>query len=178
MRLTRVLPISIIAKASKISVWKKNLVISNSFQKLFDKAISIAEIILNPNNENFKISEKIIKPNKIENNESFEYKSDSPERLEEASKRLAAPKKSAVSERPATPRNEENNNDNDEADESDEAYKVNEAYKTDKGDEYHNKLINIDETKHYGNFCENIMEIFAKYCENIVKIFMNIAKTL
>ncbi|RHZ84142.1 hypothetical protein Glove_85g143 [Diversispora epigaea] len=137
----KVPPISIVAKASKISAWKKNPAISNSFRKLFDKVeedekdtymtriiknvwfkkknisnlqiawmIFIAEIILNPNNENIKISEEIIKPvllknlNKIENNESFKYESDSPERLEVALKRLAAPKKSVVPERPAAPR--------------------------------------------------------------------------
>ncbi|RHZ51766.1 hypothetical protein Glove_470g2 [Diversispora epigaea] len=112
--------------------------------------ISIAEIILNPNNENIKISEEIIKPvllknlNKIENNESFEYESNSSERLEVTPKRLAAPKKSAVSERPAAPRNEENDDDDDEADEGDKAYETNEAYETDEGDEYYNEIINID----------------------------------
>ncbi|RHZ87746.1 hypothetical protein Glove_30g67 [Diversispora epigaea] len=91
-------PISIAAEASKISAWKKNPAISNSFQKLFDKVeedkedtymtriiknvwpkkknipnlqiawvISIAEIILNPNNENIKISEEIIKPVLLKN---------------------------------------------------------------------------------------------------------------
>ncbi|RHZ82087.1 hypothetical protein Glove_114g63 [Diversispora epigaea] len=39
---------------------------------------------------------KIRVNNKIENNENFEYESDSPERLKVVSKRLAAPKKSAV----------------------------------------------------------------------------------
>ncbi|RHZ47708.1 hypothetical protein Glove_571g5 [Diversispora epigaea] len=140
------------------------------------KVISIAEIILNPNNENIKISEEIIKPvllknlNKIENNESFEYESDSPERLEVAPKRLAAPKKSAVPERPAAPRSnkriteietsrkekkkirsirkdEENDDDDDEADEGDKAYEANEAYETDEGDEYYNEIINIDESE-------------------------------
>ncbi|RHZ87988.1 hypothetical protein Glove_27g2 [Diversispora epigaea] len=135
--------------------------------------ISIAEIIFNPNNENIKIFEEIIKPvllknlNKIENNESFEYESDSPERLEVAPKRLAAPKKSAVPERPAAPRSnkriteietsrkekkkirsirkdDENDDDDDEADEGDKAY---EAYETDEGDEYYNEIINIDETE-------------------------------
>ncbi|RHZ89297.1 hypothetical protein Glove_16g135 [Diversispora epigaea] len=149
--------------------------------------ISIAEIILNPNNENIKISEEIIKPvllknlNKIENNESFEYEFDSPERLEHqetfrgfpdevALKRLAAPKKSAVPERPAAPRSnkriteietsrkekkkirsikkdEENNDDNDEADEGDKAYEANETYETDEGDKYYNEIINIDESE-------------------------------
>ncbi|RHZ52167.1 hypothetical protein Glove_464g2 [Diversispora epigaea] len=115
--------------------------------------ISIAEIILNPNNENIKISEEIIKPvllknlNKIENNESFEYESNSPERLEVTPKRLAASKKSAVPERPAAPRNEENDDDNDEADEDDKAYKANEAYETDEGDEYYNEIIIIDESE-------------------------------
>ncbi|RHZ87480.1 hypothetical protein Glove_34g68 [Diversispora epigaea] len=190
-------PISIVAEASKISAWKKNLAISNSFRKLFDKVkedeedtyitriiknvISIAEIILNPNNENIKISEEIIKPvllknlNKIENNESFEYESNSPERLEVTPKRLAASKKSAVPERPAAPRSnkriteietsrkekkkirsirkdEENDDDNDEADEGDKAYEANEAYETDEGDEYYNEIINIDEMKICANF--------------------------
>ncbi|RHZ89020.1 hypothetical protein Glove_19g104 [Diversispora epigaea] len=203
----KVPPISIVAEASKISAWKKNPAISNSFRKLFDKVeedeedtyitriiknvwpkkknipnlqiawvISIAEIILNPNNENIKISEEIIKPvllknlNKIENNESFEYKSDSPERLEVTLKRLAASKKSAVPERPAAPRSnkriteietsrkekkkirsikkdEENDDDDDEADEGDKAYEANETYKTDEGDEYYNEIINIDESE-------------------------------
>ncbi|RHZ60923.1 hypothetical protein Glove_350g62 [Diversispora epigaea] len=107
--------------------------------------ISIVEIILNPNNENIKISEEIIKPvllknlNKIENNESFEYKSDSPERLEEAPKRLAASKKLAVPKRPAAPKKNDNDND--------KAYEANEAYKTDEGDKYHNEIINIDESE-------------------------------
>ncbi|RHZ50226.1 hypothetical protein Glove_503g8 [Diversispora epigaea] len=107
------------------------------------------EIILNPNNENIKISEKIIKPvllknlNKIENNKSFEYESDSPKRLEVAPKRLVASKKLAVSERPAAPRNEKNDDDDNEADEGDKAYEANEAYK---GDEYYNEIINIDES--------------------------------
>ncbi|RHZ88666.1 hypothetical protein Glove_21g122 [Diversispora epigaea] len=138
--------------------------------------ISIAEIILNPNNENIKISEEIIKPvllknlNKIENNESFEYESDSPERLEVAPKRLAASKKSAVPERPAAPRSnkriteietsrkekkkirsirkdDENDDDDDEADEGDKAYEANETYETDEGDEYYNEIINIDESE-------------------------------
>ncbi|RHZ69466.1 hypothetical protein Glove_283g9 [Diversispora epigaea] len=138
--------------------------------------ISIAKIILNPNNENIKISEEIIKPvllknlNKIENNESFEYESDSPERLEVAPKRLAAPKKSAVPERPAAPRSnkriteietsrkekkkirsirkdDENDDDDDEADEGDKAYEANETYETDEGDEYYNEIINIDESE-------------------------------
>ncbi|RHZ84027.1 hypothetical protein Glove_86g254 [Diversispora epigaea] len=138
--------------------------------------ISIAEIILNPNNENIKIFEEIIKPvllknlNKIENNESFEYESDSPERLEVAPKRLAAPKKSAVPERPAAPRSnkriteietsrkekkkirsirkdDEKDDDDDEADESDKAYEANETYETDEGDEYYNEIINIDESE-------------------------------
>ncbi|RHZ46987.1 hypothetical protein Glove_600g15 [Diversispora epigaea] len=180
----KVPPINIAAEASKISAWKKNPAISNSFRKLFDKVeedkedtymtriiknvwpkkknipnlqiawvISIAEIILNPNNENIKISKEIIKPvllknlNKIENNESFEYESDSPERLEVASKRLAAPKKSAVPERPAAPRNDENDDDDDEADEGDKAYEANETYETDEGDEYYNEIINIDESE-------------------------------
>ncbi|RHZ69505.1 hypothetical protein Glove_283g10 [Diversispora epigaea] len=203
----KVPPISIAAEASKISAWKKNPAISNSFRKLFDKVeedekdtymtqiiknvwskkknipnlqiawvISIAEIILNPNNENIKISEEIIKPvllknlNKIENNESFEYESDSPERLEVAPKRLAAPKKSAVPERPAAPRSnkriteietsrkekkkirsirkdDENDDDDDEADEGDKAYEANETYETDEGDEYYNEIINIDESE-------------------------------
>ncbi|RHZ44979.1 hypothetical protein Glove_701g6 [Diversispora epigaea] len=198
---------SSLAEASKISAWKKNLAISNSFRKLFDKVeedeedtymtriiknvwpkkknipnlqiawvISIAEIILNPNNENIKISEEIIKPvllknlNKIENNESFEYESDSPERLEVAPKRLAAPKKSAVPERPAAPRSnkriteietsrkekkkirsirkdDENDDDDDEADEGDKAYEANETYETDEGDEYYNEIINIDKSE-------------------------------
>ncbi|RHZ79086.1 hypothetical protein Glove_152g54 [Diversispora epigaea] len=162
-------PISIITEASKISAWKKNLAISNSFRKLFDKVkedeedtymiriiknvISIAEIILNPNNENIKISEEIIKPvllknlNKIENNESFEYESNSPERLEVTPKRLAASKKSAVPKKPAVPRNEENDDDDDEADKGDKAYEANEAYETDEGDEYYNEIINIDESE-------------------------------
>ncbi|RHZ78430.1 hypothetical protein Glove_165g50 [Diversispora epigaea] len=200
-------PISIAAEASKISAWKKNLAISNSFRKLFDKVeedeedtymtriiknvwpkkknipnlqiawvISIAKIILNPNNENIKISEEIIKPvllknlNKIENNESFEYESDSPERLEVAPKRLAASKKSAVPERLAAPRSnkriteietsrkekkkirsirkdDENDDDDDEADEGDKAYEANETYETDEGDEYYNEIINIDESE-------------------------------
>ncbi|RHZ84603.1 hypothetical protein Glove_79g144 [Diversispora epigaea] len=94
----KVPPISIVAEASKISAWKKNPAISNSFRKLFDKVeedeedtymtriiknvwpkkknipnlqiawvISIAEIILNPNNENIKISEEIIKPVLLKN---------------------------------------------------------------------------------------------------------------
>ncbi|RHZ76102.1 hypothetical protein Glove_203g24 [Diversispora epigaea] len=138
--------------------------------------ISIAEIILNPNNENIKISEEIIKPvllknlNKIENNENFEYESDSSERLEVAPKRLAAPKKSAVPERPAAPRSNkriteietsrkekkkirsirkdnENDDDDDEADEGDKAYEANETYETDEGDEYYNEIINIDESE-------------------------------
>ncbi|RHZ87465.1 hypothetical protein Glove_34g106 [Diversispora epigaea] len=206
----KVPPISIAAEASKISAWKKNPAISNSFRKLFDKVeedeedtymtriiknvwpkkknipnlqiawvISIAEIILNPNNENIKISEEIIKPvllknlNKIENNESFEYESDSPERLEVAPKRLAAPKKLAVPERPAAPRSnkriteietsrkekkkirsirkdDENDDDDDEADEGDKAYEANETYETDEGDEYYNEIINIDE-RHLNN---------------------------
>ncbi|RHZ89209.1 hypothetical protein Glove_18g90 [Diversispora epigaea] len=153
----KVPPISIVAEASKISAWKKNPAISNSFRKLFDKVeedeedtymtqiiknvISIAEIILNPNNENIKISEKIIKPvllknlNKIENNKSFEYESDSPERLEVTPKRLAASKKSAVSERPAALRK------------GDKAYEANEAYEADEGDKYYNEIINIDESE-------------------------------
>ncbi|RHZ84575.1 hypothetical protein Glove_79g141 [Diversispora epigaea] len=100
----------------------------------------------------------------------FEYESDSPERLEVTPKRLAAPKKSAVSERPTAPRSnkriteietsrkekkkirsirkdEENNNDDDEADEGDKAYEANEAYETDEGDEYYNEIINIDESE-------------------------------
>ncbi|RHZ57126.1 hypothetical protein Glove_393g4 [Diversispora epigaea] len=138
--------------------------------------ISIAEIILNPNNENIKISKEIIKPvllknlNKIENNESFEYESNSPERLEVAPKRLAAPKKSAVPERPAAPRSnkriteietsrkekkkirsirkdEENDDNDDEADEGNKAYEANEAYETDEGDKYYNEIINIDESE-------------------------------
>ncbi|RHZ75592.1 hypothetical protein Glove_212g6 [Diversispora epigaea] len=190
-----------VTEASKISAWKKNPAISNSFRKLFDKVeedeedtymtriiknvwpkkknipnlqiawvISIAEIILNLNNENIKISEEIIKPNKIENNESFEYESDSPERLEVAPKRLAAPKKSAVPERPAVPRSnkriteietsrkekkkirsirkdDKNDDDDDEADEGDKAYEANETYETDEGDEYYNEIINIDESE-------------------------------
>ncbi|RHZ57139.1 hypothetical protein Glove_393g51 [Diversispora epigaea] len=217
------LPISIIAEASKISAWKKNPAISNSFRKLFDKVeedekdtymtriiknvwpkkknisnlqiawvIFIAEIILNPNNKNIKISEEIIKPfllknlNKIENNESFEYESDSPERLEVTPKRLVAPKKSAVPEKPTAPRSnkriteietsqkekkkirsirkdEENNNNDDEADEGDKAYKANEAYETDEGDEYYNEIINIDE-KIFMNIAK-ILRNIAKYCE-------------
>ncbi|RHZ74540.1 hypothetical protein Glove_221g95 [Diversispora epigaea] len=131
--------------------------------------VDFRKIILNPNNENIKISEKIIKPvllknlNKIENNESFEYESDSPERLE-------VPKKLAVLERPAAPRSnkriteietlrkekkkirsirkdEENDDDDDEADEGDKAYEANEAYETDEGDEYYNEIINIDESE-------------------------------
>ncbi|RHZ49799.1 hypothetical protein Glove_511g8 [Diversispora epigaea] len=88
------------------------------------ETISIAEIILNPNNKNIKISEEIIKPvllknlNKIKNNESFEYESNSPERLKEALKRLVASKKLVVPERSAAP-------------------KINEVYETDEGDEYH-----------------------------------------
>ncbi|RHZ64220.1 hypothetical protein Glove_326g99 [Diversispora epigaea] len=177
------------SRSLKISAWKKNPAISNSFRKLFDKVeedeedtymtriiknvwpkkknipnlqiawvISIAEIILNPNNENIKISEEIIKPvllknlNKIENNESFEYESNSPERLEVAPKRLTAPKKSAVPERPAAPRSnkriteietsrkekkkirsirkdDENDDNDDEADEGDKAYEANETTK-------------------------------------------------
>ncbi|RHZ86398.1 hypothetical protein Glove_51g35 [Diversispora epigaea] len=200
-------PISIAAETSKISVWKKNPAISNSFRKLFDKVeedeedtymtriiknvwpkkknipnlqiawvISIAEIILNPNNENIKISEEIIKPvllknlNKIENNESFKYKSDSPERLEVASKRLAVPKKSTVPEKLTAPKSnkriteiktsqkekkkirsirkdDENDDDDDEADEGDKAYEANETYETDEGYEYYNEIINIDESE-------------------------------
>ncbi|RHZ58977.1 hypothetical protein Glove_366g44 [Diversispora epigaea] len=232
----KVPPISIAAEAPKISAWKKNSVISNSFRKLFDKVdedeedtymtqiiknvwpkkknipnlqiawvISIAEIILNPNNENIKISEEIIKPvllknlNKIENNESFEYESDSPERLEVAPKRLAAPKKSAVPERPAAPRSnkriteiktsrkekkkirsirkdEKNDDDDDEADEVDKAYEANETYETDEGDKYYNEIINIDETKCYENFCGNFCENIAKYCGNFCEYCENIAK--
>ncbi|RHZ77205.1 hypothetical protein Glove_184g161 [Diversispora epigaea] len=232
----KVPPISIAAEASKISAWKKNPAISNSFRKLFDKVeedeedihvvktielkediymtriiknvwpkkknipnlqiawvISIAEIILNPNNENIKISEEIIKPvllknlNKIENNESFEYESDSPERLEVAPKRLAAPKKSAVPERPAAPRSnkriteietsrkekkkirsirkdDENDDDDDEADEGDKAYEANETYETDEGDEYYNEIINIDEKIILNPNNENI-----KISEEIIK---------
>ncbi|RHZ79665.1 hypothetical protein Glove_142g22 [Diversispora epigaea] len=61
----------------------------------------MSKIILNPNNENIKISEKIIKPNKIENNKSFEYESDSPKKLEKTLKRLAVSKKLAVLEKSA-----------------------------------------------------------------------------
>ncbi|RHZ75456.1 hypothetical protein Glove_213g16 [Diversispora epigaea] len=184
--------ISIVAEVSKISAWKKNPAISNSFRKLFDKVeedeedtymtriiknvwpkkknipnlqiawvISIAEIILNPNNENIKISEEIIKPvllknlNKIENNESFEYESDSPERLEVAPKRLAAPKNRQFPKDQQLPekkirsirKDDENDDDDDEADEGDKAYEANETYETDEGDEYYNEIINIDESE-------------------------------
>ncbi|RHZ46462.1 hypothetical protein Glove_621g28 [Diversispora epigaea] len=64
---------------------------------------------------------------------------------EEAFKRLTVSKKSAVSERPAAPK--KNDGDNDKADEGDEAYKADEAYETDEGDEYHNEIINIDESE-------------------------------
>ncbi|RHZ47271.1 hypothetical protein Glove_586g5 [Diversispora epigaea] len=90
-------PISNVAKASEIAAWKKKLAVSNCFRKLFEKieddenntymtkiiknvwpkkknisnlqiawAISISEIFLNPKNER-----------KIENEEGFEYESDS-----------------------------------------------------------------------------------------------------
>ncbi|RHZ76858.1 hypothetical protein Glove_188g29 [Diversispora epigaea] len=108
--------------------------------------------------------------NKIKNNESFEYKFDSPERLEVAPKRLAAPKKSAVPERPTAPRSnkriteietsrkekkkirsirkdDENDDDDDKANEGDKAYEANETYETDEGDEYYNEIINIDESE-------------------------------
>ncbi|RHZ50540.1 hypothetical protein Glove_495g54 [Diversispora epigaea] len=184
----KVPPISIVAEASKIikedeedtymtriikNIWPKKKNIPN-LQIAW--VISIAEIILNPNNENIKISEEIIKSvllknlNKIENNESFEYESNSPERLEVIPKRLAASKKSTVPERPAAPRSnkriteietsrkekkkirsirkdEENDDDDDEADEGDKAYEANEAYETDEGDEYYNKIININESE-------------------------------
>ncbi|RHZ75993.1 hypothetical protein Glove_208g10 [Diversispora epigaea] len=154
-------PISIAAEASKISAWKKNPAISNSFRKLFDKV---------EEDEKDTYMTRIIKNNKIENNESFEYESDSPERLEVAPKRLAAPKKSAVPEKPAAPRSnkriteietsrkekkkirsirkdDENDDDDDEADEGDKAYEANETYETDEGDEYYNEIINIDESE-------------------------------
>ncbi|RHZ48070.1 hypothetical protein Glove_561g6 [Diversispora epigaea] len=150
----KVLSISIIAKALKISIWKKNPTISNSFLKLFDKV---------EEDEEDTYMTQIIKNNKIENNESFEYKFNSPERLKEASKRLAAFKKSAVPERPAVSRSnkkiteiktsrkekkkiksirkdEENDNDN-KAGKGDEVYKANETYETDEGNEYHNEII-------------------------------------
>ncbi|RHZ83404.1 hypothetical protein Glove_95g81 [Diversispora epigaea] len=111
--------------------------------------------------------------NKIENNESFEYESDSLEKLEVISKRLAAPKKSAVPERPAASKSnkriteietsrkekkkirsirkdEENDDNNNEANESDKVYeanKTNEAYETDEGNEYYNEIINIDKSE-------------------------------
>ncbi|RHZ55259.1 hypothetical protein Glove_417g26 [Diversispora epigaea] len=106
----------------------------------YDQDCVYVKIILNSNNENIKISEEIIKPvllknlNKIENNESFEYKSNSPKKLEITSKRLATPKKSA-------------NNDDDEADEDNKAYEANETYKIDESDKYYNKIINIDESE-------------------------------
>ncbi|RHZ75237.1 hypothetical protein Glove_216g3 [Diversispora epigaea] len=88
-----------------------------------------------------------ISRNKIKNNKSFEYKSDSSEKLEEAPKRLVASKKLTVSERSVAPRNnkritkietsrkekkkiksirkdEENDNDDNEADEGDKADRV------------------------------------------------------
>ncbi|RHZ88401.1 hypothetical protein Glove_23g23 [Diversispora epigaea] len=185
----KVPPISIVAEASKISAWKKNSAISNSFRKLFDKVeedeedtymiriiknvwpkkknipnlqiawmISIAEIILNPNNENIKISEEIIKPVLLKN------------LTRSSSQKASRTKKSTVPERPAVPRSnkriteietsrkekkkirsirkdEENDDDDDEADEGDKAYEANEAYETDEGDEYYNEIINIDESK-------------------------------
>ncbi|RHZ87932.1 hypothetical protein Glove_28g11 [Diversispora epigaea] len=107
-------PISNVAKASEIAVWKKKLAVSNCFRKLFEKieddendtymtkiiknvwpkkknipnlqiawAISISEIFLNPKNKVIKMSEEIIQPalarnlKKIENEEGFEYESDS-----------------------------------------------------------------------------------------------------
>ncbi|RHZ46571.1 hypothetical protein Glove_613g3 [Diversispora epigaea] len=134
------------------NVWPKKKNIPN-LQIVW--VISIAEIILNPNNENIKISEEIIKPNKIENNESFEYESDSPERLEVAPKRLAAPKNRQFPKDQQLPekkirsirKDDENDDDNDEADKGDKAYETNETYETDEGDEYYNEIININESE-------------------------------
>ncbi|RHZ84364.1 hypothetical protein Glove_82g22 [Diversispora epigaea] len=158
--------ISIVAEASKISAWKKNPAISNSFRKLFDKVKEdeedtyITRIIKNvwPKKKIFQIYKS----------PGFEYEFNSPERLEVTPKRLAASKKSAVPERPAASRSnkriteietsqkekkkirsikkdEENDDDDDEADEGVKAYEANEAYETDEGDEYYNEIINIDE---------------------------------
>ncbi|RHZ81184.1 hypothetical protein Glove_123g65 [Diversispora epigaea] len=94
-------------------------------------AISIAEIILNSNKENIKISEEIIKPVFLKNLTRRNFQ------------RLAAPKKSAVPKRPAVFKIDKG----DEVYETNETYKTNEAYETDEGNEYYNKIINIDENK-------------------------------
>ncbi|RHZ71632.1 hypothetical protein Glove_256g100 [Diversispora epigaea] len=171
----KVPPISIVAKASKISAWKKNPAISNSFRKLFDKVeedeedtymtriiknvwpkkknipnlqiawvISIAEIILNPNNENIKISEEIIKPVLLKNLVI-------PERptAPRSNKKITEIETSRKEKKKirSIRKDEENYDDDDEADESDKAYEANEAYETDEGDEYYNEIINIDESE-------------------------------
>ncbi|RHZ76108.1 hypothetical protein Glove_203g2 [Diversispora epigaea] len=91
-------------------------------------------------------------------------------KIKEAPKRLAALKKLTVPKRPTTLRSnkritkietsrkekkkirsirkdEKNDDNNDETNESDKVYKVNEAYEIDEGDEYHNEIINIDESE-------------------------------
>ncbi|RHZ64086.1 hypothetical protein Glove_326g217 [Diversispora epigaea] len=164
----KVPPISIAAEASKISAWKKNPAISNSYRKLFDKVEEDEE-----DTYMIRIIKNVwLKKKNIPNLQSpgFEYESDSPERLEVAPKRLAAPKKAAVPERPAAPRSnkriteietsrkekkkirsirkdDENDDDDDEADEGDKAYEANETYETDEGDKYYNEIINIDESE-------------------------------
>ncbi|RHZ77426.1 hypothetical protein Glove_179g3 [Diversispora epigaea] len=125
---------------------------------IFKISISIAEIILNPNNENIKIFEKIIKPVLLKN------------LVKKVLKKLAAFKKSAVPKRLAAPKSnkriieietlqkektkiksirkdKKNDGNDDETDKGNEAYEANEAYETDEGDEYYNEIINIDKSK-------------------------------
>ncbi|RHZ46003.1 hypothetical protein Glove_639g8 [Diversispora epigaea] len=61
-------PISNVAKASEIAAWKMKLAVSNCFRKLFEKI---------EDDENDTYMTKIIKNRKIENEEGFEYESDS-----------------------------------------------------------------------------------------------------
>ncbi|RHZ79335.1 hypothetical protein Glove_149g130 [Diversispora epigaea] len=88
-----------------------------------------------------------ISSNKIKNNESIEYESDFPERLKEIPKRLVVSKKLTVPERLAASRNKENDDNDDKVDKDNEVYEANEVYETDKGDEYHNEIINIDKNE-------------------------------
>ncbi|RHZ79625.1 hypothetical protein Glove_143g89 [Diversispora epigaea] len=171
-------PISNVAKASEIAAWKKKLVVSNCFRKLFEKieddkndtymtkiiknvwskkknipnlqiawAISISEIFLNPKNEVIKMSEEIIQPalarnlRKIENEEGFEYESDSSP----TSQRPVSPERQKDLEKQIEPERNKGKKRSDEGEEGEEGEEGDEG-EDDEGEdeEYHNEIVNIE----------------------------------
>ncbi|RHZ46286.1 hypothetical protein Glove_627g55 [Diversispora epigaea] len=136
-------PISNVAKASKIVAWKKKLAVSNCFQ-----------IFLNLKNEVIKMLEEIIQPSlarnlrKIENEEDFEYESDSfstpqrPVSLE----RQKDPEKQIEPERNKRKKRSEEGEEGDEGKEGEDDDDEDEKGKGEESEDekYHNEIVNIE----------------------------------